>query len=366
VKVSNLSVGTRSIVSHNQNLDEAFNQIVYAAILVVGAFLVGQNELSLGALVASTLLVASSLNPISRLGTFIADWSHAKQALKGLDEFLSKTETENTADRPALIKLQKFTPHISMEKAQLLMGEDETLAVSIAELDIKAGEKVAIIGPTGSGKTSLLRLMTGLYKPSSGRCFVSDVDMQLQDPAVLRKQIGYLPQQPALFNSTLKDNLCAGIQTANDSDLLDICKLVGLDKLVSSHPRGLNLMISEGGQGLSGGQSKLVGLARVLSQKAPLLLLDEPTGALDPQSEGQLVTKLKAYFKPEQTVVLVTHKMNVLQLVSRVIVVDQGKITMDGPRDAVLAKITPQSAGIKQAAAPSTGPANSATNTNAQ
>lgn len=347
-RLSELSIATRSIVSRNTNIDEAWGQTAQVITLLAGVVLVDANRLSIGALIACCMLVDRSLQPVRHLGSLLADWSHAKEALKGLDEFLSQTGQAD-ADNPTPVRLQKFSPSVSIENASLLMGEDRTLAIQVPKLDIRAGEKIAIIGPTGSGKTSLLRLLSGLYRPSEGRCFASDVDMQLQDADVLRKAVAYLPQQPTLFNSTLKDNLCAGLPPPDDQTLLTICKLVGLDKLVNSHPRGLYLPISEGGQGLSGGQSKLVGLARVLVQNASLLLLDEPTGALDPQSDGQLIARLKAHFRPDQTVIIVTHKMNLLQLVDRVLVVDQGRITADGPRDLILSRITPQQAGLKPA-----------------
>ena len=215
-------------------------------------------------------------------------------------------------------------------------GQDKVLAFECQQLDIKPGERVAVLGAMGSGKSTLLKTLTGLYKPNEGRVFASGVDMQLQHHDLLRAHIGYLPQDVRLFNGTLRDNLCLGLKTPSDDELMYVCEMTGLNRLIDKHPRGISLPISEGGRGLSGGQKQMVGLARVLLQAPSILLLDEPTASLDTNNEMHLIKRLKEYIRPEQTLVMVTHKVPILDLVNRVVVVDRHKIAIDGPVDKVL------------------------------
>jgi ATP-binding cassette subfamily C protein LapB len=203
---------------------------------------------------------------------------------------------------------------------------------------LAAGEHVAILGRIGSGKTTILKLAMGLYRPESGAILIDGVDLQQMDPADLRHRIGYVGQEPRLFHGTLRDNVTLGADGADDADVLVAARLAGLDKLIERHPLGFDLLIPEGGGGLSGGQRQAVAIARALIRNPSLLLLDEPTSAMDHSGEQGFISALKPYVRG-RTLLLVTHKPTMLALVDRVIVVESGRVVADGPRDQVLKQL---------------------------
>jgi len=214
-------------------------------------------------------------------------------------------------------------------------------------LRIAAGERVAVIGRVGSGKTSLLRLAAGLYTPDDGAVLIDGIDARQLDAADLRSNLGFVSQDVLLFNGTLRENIVMGAPLADDEAVIRHAETAGLRDFVDRHPRGFDLPVGERGERLSGGQRQAVGMARALLHNAPMLLMDEPTSGMDFSTEAQLTQRL-AQFAQGRTVLLVTHRTSLLSLVERVIVVDQGRIVADGPRDAVMAQL--QSGRIAKAA----------------
>lgn len=207
------------------------------------------------------------------------------------------------------------------------------------KLQFKPGERVAVIGAVGSGKSTLVKLLSGLFKPNSGAVFLDGVDMMSLAPGFIREHVGYLPQDVRLFGGTLRENITMGLPTPSDSDIMRAASLTGLDQAIRQHPKGLELEIAEGGNGLSGGQRQLVGLTRMLIARPKILLLDEPTASMDGDLEAKVAKHLFEDLPVDTTVIIVTHKMAVLKHVSRVILVDKGQVVMDGPRDAVMEQI---------------------------
>ncbi|WP_300713119.1 ATP-binding cassette domain-containing protein [Limnohabitans sp.] len=201
------------------------------------------------------------------------------------------------------------------------------------------GERVAILGSVGSGKSTLIKILSGLYKPSAGHVFLDNVDVTQLAPEFVREHMGYLPQDVRLFQGTLRENLTLGMPSPSDSQILRAAAMTGLDLVIQGHPKGMELEISEGGKGLSGGQRQLVGITRMLLQQPRIMLLDEPTASMDAQLENRVMHHLFNELAPESLLVVVTHKPALLAYVSRVIVVDKGRIVLDGPRDAVLARL---------------------------
>jgi len=179
-----------------------------------------------------------------------------------------------------------------------------------------------------------------LFKPSQGTVYLDSVDIQQLAPEFVREQVGYLPQDVRLFNGTLRENLTLGLPTPSDSRILAAARLTGLEASIQGHPKGLELEISEGGRGLSGGQRQLVGLTRLLLAQPKIMLLDEPTASMDGQLEARVMSHLFQEINPESLLVVVTHKTAILQHVNRILVLDKGRILLDGPRDQVLAKLT--------------------------
>jgi ATP-binding cassette subfamily C protein LapB len=217
-------------------------------------------------------------------------------------------------------------------------GRDRPV-IDVPAIHFTAGERVAILGAVGSGKSTLIKLLSGLYRPSEGTVYIDGVDITHLAPEFVREHVGYLPQDVRLFNGTLRENLTMGLPTPSDSQIMRAAEMTGLDKVIQGHPRGLELEISEGGRGLSGGQRQLVGLTRMLIARPRILLLDEPTASMDSALEARVMKHLFEEMPPDASVIAVTHKPALLPHVKRLIVLDRGKVVLDGPRDQVLARL---------------------------
>jgi ATP-binding cassette subfamily C protein LapB len=223
-------------------------------------------------------------------------------------------------------------------------------------LVIRPGDRVAVLGTVGSGKSTLIKLLSGLYKPTGGHVFLDGIDMMHLAPEFVREHIGYLPQDVRLFNGSLRYNLSLGLPLPSDSQILKAAALTGLDQVIQNHPLGLELEIAEGGRGLSGGQRQLVGLTRMLLASPKVLLLDEPTASMDAKLENTVMQHLFKEMPADSSIVVVTHKPNVLPLVNRILVVDKGRVVLDGPRDEVLNRLrSPSGAAPSPAALEASG-----------
>jgi ATP-binding cassette subfamily C protein LapB len=191
----------------------------------------------------------------------------------------------------------------------------------------------------GSGKSTLIKVLSGLFRPTEGRVFLDDVDMAHLAPEFVREHIGYLPQDVRLFQGTLRDNLALGLPSPTDAQILDAARLTGLDRLIAGHPKGLGIEISEGGRGLSGGQRQLVGLTRLVLARPRVMLLDEPTASMDAQLEDYVADRVFGHRPQDTTLVVVTHKPGMLRHFSRIVVLDRGRVVADGPRDEILRRM---------------------------
>jgi ATP-binding cassette subfamily C protein LapB len=334
---SSLELDTRYLSTMASHLAQLLQQLSYVAIIGLGAWMVSAGQISMGALIACSILSNRALSPITQIASWVTQWQHAKEALHGLDEMMRLP-----IDQPGIgsaIMPSSCSGAVRLEQVTFAFS-DKLTALQPVTMTIDSGERIAIVGPIGSGKSTLIRLLSGLYRPLSGKIFLDGVDMALLARAFLREQIGYLPQDVRLLHGTLRDNLTLGIPPPNDSALLDAAKMTGLDRVIRTHPQGMELPIQEGGRGLSGGQRQLLGLTRLLLRQPALLLLDEPTAAMDVELEASVMQNMLSSLPASTTVVLVTHKASLLRLVDRVIVMDQGRILMDGARSEVLAKLT--------------------------
>jgi ATP-binding cassette subfamily C protein LapB len=287
-----------------------------------------------GGLVAATIIAGRVNGPlIAQLPGMIVQWGYARSSLKALDLILQMPadgQLGTSALRPDVLK-----GAVRIERGEFAYpGTKNGLVIPI--LDIRAGERVGLIGGIGSGKTTLLRLMAGLYQPHRGIVTLDGLDMARIAESVLRRDVGYLPQDFRLVNGTLRENLLMGLSDPGDQTVLRTAQTTGLIHLIANHPLGLDLPIAEGGRGLSGGQRTLTGLTRLLLANPRLWLLDEPTSNLDMGTEAGVMQALTARLTPDSTMVLVTHKMALLQLCTRVIVMANGRLTHDGPTKAVL------------------------------
>ena len=346
-----------------QSVFGTLQQVAYVGLVAFGAIEVAMGHMSMGGLIAATIIAGRVNGPlVAQLPTMIVQWGYARSSLQALDQILAMP-AEGQAGGSAL-RPDKLTGALKLERLEFAYPGTKNGLV-IPQLDIRAGERIGLIGGIGSGKSTLLRLMAGLYQPHHGIITLDGLDMARIAESVLRRDVGYLPQDFRLVNGTLRENLLMGLADPGDQAVLGVAKTTGLIQLIASHPLGLDLPIAEGGRGLSGGQRTLTGLTRLLLAEPTLWLLDEPTSNLDVGTEVAVMNALTAKLTPESTMVLVTHKMALLQLCSRVIVLANGRRTHDGPTQAVInelqaggvAQVKPASeAAAEEAAAAATAP----------
>jgi ATP-binding cassette subfamily C protein LapB len=324
--------------SLSQHLTVSLQQVGYVALVALGAFLVSENQLTLGALIACTIINGRALSPIVQLPALMVQWEHARAAVHGLDRLISLPNEID--DRAHALTPGASDGGLRFEQARFGYAADASMALETERLEISPGEKIGIVGAIGSGKSTLLKLASGLYRPAQGKVFLSGIDMALISPNFLRETIAYLPQDNCLISGTLRDNLLQGLPDPGDEVLLQAAQETGLIALISNHPKGLALPISEGGRGISGGQKQLVAMTRMLLSGPTVLLLDEPTASMDAAAEAKVVAVLKAKAAAGTTLLVATHKSALLPLVDRLLVMQGGHVIMDGPRDLVLAKLS--------------------------
>lgn len=312
-------------------------QASYIMLVAAGAWIASTStELTQGGLVACSILSGRVLGPVGALPGLIVQWAHAKAALDNLEKVFMLQCDNHSVARPLVPEVIRGE-YLVTDLRFTYPGRPETLALE--HLHIRAGEKVAILGPVGAGKSTLLKLLAGLYQPGSGRVLLDGLDIQQIARAHLSEHLGYCPQDVKLLAGTLRDNLLAGLSGVDEEETLRVCQATGLAALIATHPKGLDLDIAEGGGGVSGGQKQLISLTRLLLAKPDIWLLDEPTSAMDEASEQRSLRALHQAISPSQTLLMVTHKPALVALATRVLVLSPNGIMLDGPRDAVLEKL---------------------------
>ena len=320
-------------------------QLVNIVVIIVGVYLVGDGKLSMGGLIACTMLTSRAVAPLGQMVGLLMQYHNAKVSLASLETIMS-----NPVERPAdasFVHRPELKGNIEFRDVQFSYPGSAIAALKGLNCRIADGEKVVVIGRIGSGKTTLQKLLLGLYQPTGGAVTVDGVDVRQLDPADLRRNIGYVSQDTTLFYGTLRDNIAIGAPYADDAAVMAAAEAAGLTDFVNRHPDGFDMMIGERGDSLSGGQRQGVAIARAFLMDPPILLLDEPTSSMDFSSEHQFKERLKIA-GAHKTVLIVTHRNSLLDLASRVIVVDDGKVVADGPRDQVIQAL--QSGRIGRAA----------------
>lgn len=308
-------------------------QLVTIAVIVIGTFLIQDAALSLGGIIASSMIAGRCLAPLGQVAGLMMQYQNARTSLGSIDNYM-KMPVERPAEK-TFVPRPFLAGDIEFRDVSFSYPGVSQPALSKINLKIKAGEKVGIIGRIGSGKTTLEKLVLGLYAPTEGAVLVDGIDIKQIDPADLRRAIGYVPQDPVLFYGSLKYNLTLGAPFAEDDHMLEVARIAGIEDFAASHPDGYDMMIGERGDSLSGGQRQSVAVARALINDPSILLLDEPSSNMDNQSEAALKRRLKEA-AVSKTMVLITHRTALLELVDRLIVIDNGRVMADGPKDQVV------------------------------
>jgi ATP-binding cassette subfamily C protein LapB len=308
-------------------------QATTISIVVVGVYLIHERELTMGALIAASMLAGRALAPAGQVVGLLMQYQGARTAMRNLEQLMAKP-----VERPAgdtFIHRPTLRGDIEFRNVRFSYPNRQDSALDGLSFKISAGERVALIGRVGSGKSTIQRLIMGLYQPIEGAVLLDGIDLRQLDPADVRRNQGYVSQDVTLFYGTLRENVTFGLPYADDSAVLAAADTAGLTEFVNRHPRGFDMPVGERGESLSGGQRQSVGLARAVLHNAPILLLDEPTSAMDFSTEAQITARMNQ-FALDKTVVLVTHRTSMLAMVTRVIVIDGGKIVADGPRDRIM------------------------------
>jgi ATP-binding cassette subfamily C protein LapB len=333
-----ISMRQRFVVGLLMTWTQEVQSIMFALVLLVGSYMVMKQEMTTGALVGASILSSRMIAPLAQLSGVFSRWQQAMVARKGLDELMQRPvdqpEQQTRVHRAALhgdYALERLVFQYSKD--------DRTPALAIQKLAIKAGEKVAVLGRIGAGKSTLLRVLAGLVPPQDGHILLDGTELRTLDPADIRRDMTLLSQDSNLFYGTIRENLVLGAPMADDAALDEALRLSGALPFVQSRPMGLDNIIFEGGVGLSGGQRQSMLLARTILSDPRIVLLDEPTASLDEASERHVIDSLKRWLG-SRTLIVSTHRASLLALVDRIIVIDGGRIVMDGPKEQVLGTFT--------------------------
>ncbi|MFZ7091616.1 ATP-binding cassette domain-containing protein [Primorskyibacter sp. 2E233] len=321
---------------------QGIQQGTYVAAVITGTYLVFAGEFTVGSIIATGILTSRTLAPLTQLSGILARWGNVKSALDGLDG-LAHAAQDRAPERTHL-RREKLNGHFELRDAAYHYDPEGAPVLDLKQLAIQPGQTLAILGTNGSGKSTFLKLLTGLYAPTQGKVLIDGTEMSQIDPRDLRRCIGYLGQDVRLFHGTLRDNLNLSMLERNDDRLFEALDFAGLGQFVKAHPKGLDLDIRDGGEGLSVGQRQSIGWARLWLQDPDVCLLDEPTAALDQTLEKTLISRLESWLDG-RTTVIATHRVPILSLASRMLILSGGRMAIDGPRDQVLDHLRSTSQG---------------------
>jgi ATP-binding cassette subfamily C protein LapB len=346
-RLSSIATGTVTLLQQLQTV----------VLVITGVYLITDGTLSMGALIGTVMLAGRATAPLGQVIGLAVRFQQAKAALGSLNKLMEMPQDRDPAQD--YLPMPNLSGQMTLKKIGFAypappMQPNPPVLTDI-NLSIAPGERVAILGRIGSGKSTLLRVMSRLYSPTEGQIFTDGLDVNQIDPADWRKAVGFVNQEARLFHGTLRENVMLGCPEATVDEFLRVLRLTGLDQFAASHPRGVNLPIGENGDGVSGGQRQLISLARTLLARPRLLLMDEPTSAMDAQTEAQFLEHLHRATQG-QTLVVVTHRPSLLNLVDRVIVMDNGRVFADGPKANVLTALGANANG--EARAEASAPAN--------
>lgn len=336
--VMNITIKNDLDMKHtNDNLTyftQMLQQISYVGIVIVGSFVVISGDMTMGGLIACSILGGRVLAPVMMLPSLLVQYSHAKAAKLNIESLFALEQDNHGVAYP--LSPSRIKGFYQCDGLVFNYQDNDRPAIDIKRLTIRPGERIAILGPIGSGKSTLLKVLAGLYAPTKGRILLDGLDIHQISRETLSERLGYLQQDHRLFQGTLRENLLIGMPAPDDDLMQEVLMKTGLINLVSSHSSGLELPISEGGRGLSGGQKQLVAFTRLLLSKPNVFLLDEPTASMDNRQEQRCIQVLKHELTEGQTFIVSTHKTALLELVDRIIIMDNQRIVMDGPKQAVL------------------------------
>ena len=336
-EIASKSIKSKTITASITTVTSFLVQLNTVGIILLGVYMIQDVKLTMGGLIAAVMLSSRAIAPMGQFASLLANFEQTKQAYSSLKKIM-----EMPVERPEgkkFIRRESFEGKIEFRNVSFTYPENTKLSLDRINFTINPGEKVGVIGRNGSGKTTIEKMILGLYSPTEGSVLIDGIDINQIDPADLRRNIGYVPQDVVLFKGTVRANIVYKAPYVDDMQIIKAAKISGVDEYVDAHPLGFDMPVLERGEGISGGQRQAIAVARAFLLDCPIILLDEPTNSLDSSVEGKLKNNLK-HNTSNKTMILITHKTSLLELVDRLIVIDMGKILLDGPRDEVLAKLS--------------------------
>lgn len=331
--ISQVGSRMRLISTLSTSLAQSLQQLCSILILIIGVYLIMKGEVSMGGIIAASMLSGRLLAPMGVIAGLLMQYEQAHAALASIDQ-LMKLPVERE-DSSSFLHRPDIKGDIEFRNISFTYPGQEIEVLSGISLTVKAGEKIGIIGVIGSGKSTLEKLTLNLYQATEGAVLIDGIDVRQIDPVDLRRNIGYVPQDPQLVYGTLRENIALGAPFADDGQIVRAAELAGIAEYANAHPKGFDLVIEERGESLSGGQRQAIAIARALLSDPPILLLDEPSSSMDHQSEMRFKQNIASHCQ-NKTILVVTHRTSLLDLVDRLIVIDKGKIVADGPKSQVM------------------------------
>lgn len=329
-KVSTVGRFLNQLAVNSAGFAQQFAQV---GVVVIGVFLVGSNQITMGALIACVILTGRAMGPLAQVASLLSRLNGAMASYKALNDLMTKSsDVDPSRD---YLSRPKLSGKLEFREVSFSYPASDKRALDEVSFVINPGERVAILGKNGSGKSSIVRQITGVYQPTEGSVLIDDTDIRQIRPSDLRANIGAVLQDVCLFSGSIKDNIALGLENVSDEDILRAAKIAGVHEFIGASAGGYDQRLAERGEGLSGGQRQAIALARALAGRPAMLLLDEPSSSLDSQAEAALIARLNRATRG-RTLLIVTHRMSMVRLVDRIIVVDQGRVIVDGPRDSVL------------------------------
>jgi ATP-binding cassette subfamily C protein LapB len=334
--IAKFGVKMRALANLTTNSAMYAQQLALVFIIVIGVYKISVNEMTMGALIACVILSSRAFAPIAQIGVLLTRYGQSKASLKSLNEIMQMPLERPIGKR--FLYRSELIGNIEFRDVIFTYPHQNVPALNHVSLKINHGEKVGILGRIGSGKSTLEKLLLKLYRPDSGSILIDSTEIQQIDPVDLRRYIGYVPQDVVLFQGTIRDNIVIGAPYVDDTAIIRAAKLSGVESFVNTHPLGFDQPVSERGQNLSGGQRQAIALARALLLDPPILIFDEPGNSIDENTIAQFVNEL-GKFASNKTLILVTHKMSLLSLVDRLIILDAGKIIVDDRKEKILHRL---------------------------
>ncbi len=330
------SLKSRLLSASIPTITQFLIQLNTVMIVVFGVYLIRDFELSMGGLIAIVILTSRTVAPMGQVAALLTNYEDTKTSYETLNEIISRPSERPSGKK--FVEKPEFSGHIEFVNVTFTYPNTEIQVLKNVSFVISPKEHVAIIGRIGSGKSTIQKLILGLYEPDSGQILIDGIDIKQIDPADLRKNIGYVSQDIMLFRGTVKENITFRASHASDAAMLDAAQISTTSEFIKKHPKGYEMPIGERGQGLSGGQRQSIGIARAFLLDAPIMLMDEPSNAMDQMTEAKLLENMALALR-EKTTLLVTQKMTLLALVERVIVMNEGRVFIDAPKEEALLQL---------------------------